>query len=608
MSEQQTVEPGPKLAVARAATGPGPARSVTRAVILGALGALLLGSILGVPLLYTAYRTGRSRGVAAERERAFDKEIRVQDEPFAIVDGQRPDPERVGRTSPPRARVVATKDDGAKRTDHAKPAPDDTVPAPVEEAAAEVRTWIFGPAECARIVWPMEIVASDDDLDRPHFRLRQGANRFAARGTGLAEFVFELARPTSVGVYVRVRYSDECGNSIRCGIDGRRATNIGSVDVFNRWQWDRAYRRFRLKAGLHRLTLGACEDGVEFDRVVVMTGPSGAGPKGLAGLVDAETTPPPVFESMPRVSPTLPGIAPLEAGAFATGSIVTGEGQSNQLTVFAHLNGEGPANGRVVVRCPSGGIHETRPLALDFEKRSEIMTFDLDLRARGAYVMPLRVEVSQGTELVHSQRIDFIRPLEWAFLGPFPDPERKGLDLELPPDAEIARLREMPAFEGHEWKVVRDGSCYDDFGLVDLNKVFGLEEIPWAKGARERQPWMVAYAVTAILSHGSRHDVFAFGGDDEVKLWLNGSPLLEARGRTPVELNRQVVGTALRRGANTFAFKVSQHAYFWHVLMEPDNGFPYGRTDNFIPLSMDRWMPAAGRDHARGRPVKLLVH
>ena len=606
MSEGQAVEPRPAQTMERAATGPGPARTVTRAVILGALGALLLGAILGVPLLYAAYRTGRSRGVAAERERAFEKEIRIQDEPFAIVDGQRPAPERP--EPPPHARVVATEaeDDGGKRTDHAKPAADETTPAPGEKAAPEVRTWIFGPAECARVVWPMEIVASDDDLDRPHFRLRQGANRFAARGTGLAEFVFSLAKPASVGVYLRVRYSDECGNSIRCGIDGRRATNIGSVDVFNRWQWDRAYRRFRLGAGLHRLTLGACEDGVEFDRVVVTADPSGPGPQGLAGLVDAETTPPPVFESMPRVSPTLPGIAALEAGASATGSIVAGEGQSNQLTVFAHLNGEGPANGRVVVRCSSSGIHETRPLALNSEKRSEIMTFDLNIRARGSYVMPLRVEVFRGTELVHSQRIDFIRPLEWAFLGPFPDPEGKGLDLELPPDTDIWRLRERPAFEGREWKVVRDGSCYDDFGLVDINKVFGLDNVPWSRRSGAR-PAMVAYAVTAIRSGGSRHDVFAFGGDDDVKLWLNGSPLLEARGHTPIELNRQVVGTALRRGPNFFVFKVAQRGFYWQVLMEPDNGFPYGRTDNFTPLSVDQWAPAASRNHARGRPVEIIV-
>ena len=119
---------------------------------------------------------------------------------------------------------------------------------------------------------------------------------------------------------------------------------------------------------------------------------------------------------------------------------------------------------------------------------------------------------------------------------------------------------------------------------------------------------MVAYAVTGILSHGSRHDVFAFGADDEAKLWLNGSPLLEARGRSPMELNRQVVGTALRRGANVFAFKVSQHAYFWQVLMEPDNDFPYARSDNFIPLPVDQWAPDAHGNHARNRPVKLIVH
>lgn len=579
-------------------TPPRPARVLRRAALLGGLGALLLGTIVAVPLLYAAYRTGRSRGVAAERERAFYKEIRVQDEPFAVVAEAWPAPVRVAPALDPRAdraRGVRVELAGLEDADSA---PAELAKPPFAEAATvgdspgkpeDVRCWVFGPAECVRAVWPMEIVTSDADLDRPHFRLRQGANRFATRGTALAEFAFSLARSSQVGVYVRVRYSDECGNSIRCGIDGRRATMIGSVSVFNRWIWECAYRSFGLRAGLHRLTLGACEDGVEFDRVVVMVDPPGARSRSLAGLEDAPTTPPPVFESMPRVSPTLPAIGAVEAGAFATDSIVAGKGHVNRLVVATRLNGRGPVRGRVVVRCASGGVYLTRPLELTPDRRSEIMTFDLKLRPHGAYLMPLRTEVFSGNELVYSHRIDFIRPLEWAFLGPFADPERRGLDARLPPDENISRLREMPKFDGREWKVVRDGSCYNDFGLVDLNKVFGLPSPAWSRRSGAF-PSKIAYAVTGIVSHGSRHDVFAFGGDDDVKLWLNGRPLLEVRGGTPLELNRGITGTALRRGANFFAVKVVQRGFFWHVLLEPDNNFPYGRTDNFIPLAVSRWM------------------
>jgi len=309
---------------------------------------------------------------------------------------------------------------------------------------------------------------------------------------------------------------------------------------------------------------------------------------------------------MPRASETLPGIATLEAGAFATGSIVAGEGHANRVTVFARLNGRCPVDGRVVVRCESGGAYETRPLALADAKRSEIMTFDLDLRPHGRYFMPLRTEVYRGAELVFSQRIDFIRPLEWAFLGPFPDPGKMGIDLDLPPDRKIDGLQALEAVDGREWIVVRDGSCYTDFGLVDLNKVFGLETDTWSYHPKQ-QPPMVAYALTAIRSGGSRHDVFAFGGDDEVKLWLNGSPLLEARGKTPLELNRQVVGTALRRGPNFFAFKVAQRGFFWHLLMEPDNDFPYGRTDNFAPLPVEMWAPPSDSVPRHVPSVDIIV-
>ena len=472
--------------------------------------------------------------------------------------------------------------------------------------------WVFGPDECVRVVWPMEIVPAGEGNNRPRFRLRQGANRLCRPGSGVAEFVFGLARRRRLGIFVRARYSDECGNSLTCSIDGGRGTIVVGGSAYDRWIWRPARAIFALGPGLHRLTVGACEDGVEFDRIVVRPiegearrprhhGILGGPPASvgaqwdaayLKGLDEFDPTPPPVFESIPLASPTLPAIGSVTAQAFATGSLVVGEGHENTLAVFIRLNGRSPDDeklrGRIVVRCPWASFYTAAEFELSAGKRSELTVFDLSLAPRGQYLMPLRAEVYLSDELIHTQRIDFVRPLSWALLGPFPDPRAKGLDLELPPDGMIARLHRRPEFKDHEWRTIEDGRCYNSLGVVDLNAAFGLPGERWSRRAQTGSRY-VAYAVTAIASYGSRHDTLAFAFDDAGEVWLNGEPLLRAEGCTPVELNRQVIGAKLRKGVNWFVFKVAQRGFYWHILMEPDNSFPYGRTDNFLPLPVERW-------------------
>ncbi len=566
--------------------------SKRRSLALGVIAGVAASALLGVPLLYAAYKRGRARGVAAERVRLVEKVAAYQDEP-SPREGDAP--VAVPRTESRSVGVPEAAPPAGKACTDRKPT-----------------IWAFGPDECVRVAWPMEIVPGGKGGDRPRFRLRQGANRLCRPGSGVAEFVFRLARRRRLGIFVRARYSDECGNSLTCSVDGGRGTVVVGGSAYDRWIWRPARGIFALGPGLHRITIGACEDGVEFDRVVVrpiegkartsrhrgiLVGPS----HGLEEQVDAaylegldefEPAPPPVFESMPLVSPTLPAIGRVTAQASATGSLVVGEGHANTLAVFTRLNGRSPAGeklrGRVVVRCPWANLYTAAAFELSADKRSELTVFDLALSPRGPYLMPLRAEVYLSDELVHTQRIDFVRPLSWALLGPFPDPRAKGLDLELPPDGMIDQLHRLPEFEGRKWRIVEDGSCYNSLGVVDLNAAFGLPRERWSRRA-QRGSRYVAYAVTAIASHGSRHDTLAFAFDDAGEVWLNGKPLLRARGCTPIELNRQVVGAKLRRGVNWFVFKVAQRGFYWHILMEPDNSFPYGRTDNFLPLPVERW-------------------
>jgi len=426
----------------------------------------------------------------------------------------------------------------------------------------------------------MEIVSAEDG--RPErFRTRQGSNRFARRGSGLCEFAFTLEREALVSVYARCRHSDECGNSLLCSIDGSLPVRLGNSPVFGRAIWERAAQRWPLGTGLHRLTIETCEDGLEFDRVVVGALSSGA-PLGRDELDALAPTPPPVFEGLEAASPSLPAVGPVSVHAFATGSLVIGAGHRNELTVFARLNGARSSEVLVRIRSARGKLDLERKLRLTPEARTALFVEELALERFPGYFVPVQIDARVDGRLIASERLDFVSPFEWAFLGPIPDPAGEGLELVHEVETELGMAPRLEPVGGFEWKVVEDGSCYDELGVVDLNKVFGLPNLPWREGAPRPEP-LVAYAATCVLSPGSEHTPLAFAADDCLAVWVNGRQLLRQKGNAPLETSRATVGTELRRGRNWFLFKVPQTVFLWQLLFEPDLGSPYGRPELIRP-------------------------
>jgi hypothetical protein len=433
----------------------------------------------------------------------------------------------------------------------------------------------------------MEIADHDTEPGKRMFRIRQGANRFARPGSGLCEFAFRVYKPVVVSVYVRIRYSDECGNSLVVSVDGGGGAVVGRTKIFGRWIWECAHRRFVVRPGLHRLTLFTREDGVEFDRIVISTrvpGPEGSPTAYLDGI---EPTRAPAFETLPVASAVLPEIGPVTAETMPTGSLVAGKGHRNTLTVFTRLNGD---RARTILIATRGAlfsrpVHEFR---LTPERRTRLTEIEIVRLPPGGYLRPVKVEVYADGARVHSRVVNLVNPLAWAFLGPFPDPERRGLDLALPPDEMAGELHLLPEVPGFEWITVTDGSCYDEFGVVDLNRVFGLDNVPWAEKGKGCDP-MVAYAVTCLPTSGARHACFAYAGDDCVRVWINGSVALSQDGNAPLETTRQVIGTRLESGLNRFVFKVPQTGYYWQILFEPDTTFPYSHPETFRPLPIRAW-------------------
>lgn len=530
-------------------------------------------AFIGIFLIVWAYHHGKQRGGVAERDRLLARE-RAQHRSAVTADPSKRDAAFFEQVT----RGISTSGSTPSRD-----------------------TWCFGPMECARIVWPMEIARASHPDTPPAsplvFRVRQGANRFAQPGTALAEFVFDLQGRASVCVYVRCRFQDECANTLECQIDGRRSMWIVGEDVFNVWRWEQSPRSAVLKEGLHRVTIGSCEDGLEFDRVVVVVfAPGGIGMQ-RPDLDAIAITTPPAFESFPTSSEMLPEIDGVTVQSFASDSLVIGRGHRNTLTTYARLNGTGPFDGSVRITNARGFTLETRRLHLDASLRSVLMTFDLQLTQLQGYFVPVNVEARDFSRVISRQELRFISPLSWAFLGPFQDPERKGLDLRLPPDEKMRQLWTLPDVEGMSWKKVSDGSCYDEFGLVDLNTVFGFENKRWEDVPDTATP-MVAYAMTCVESGESHHTPVAFGGDDCISVWVNGRRVLRTDCASPIETSRQVVGVPLEYGLPTrsgramafpIVLKVTQTGYYWQILLEPDESLPYGRPARFSRCVTPPW-------------------
>jgi hypothetical protein len=388
---------------------------------------------------------------------------------------------------------------------------------------------------------------------------------------------------SDLAVYLHVRYSDDCGNSLRCGIDDSPRAFAGNTKIYDEWLWELAGRRFRLAPGFHRLILQTSEDGLEFDQAAILEQPPGD----EAELDRLARTPAPAFERLPPWGGLLPELGAVTAQAFASDSLVIGAGHRNTLTVWVRLNGAGPVSGEIEVRSARGQYADMRRFRLEADRRAEILTWDLPLSPHYGYFVPVEVRVLTTQGCVHAQSLSFIRPLAWAFLGPFPDPGRQGLNLALPPDDRLAELHRRPAFPGRGWTVVEDGSCYDEFGVVDLNKVFGLPNLRWDEQTPANP--MVAYAVTVVRTAPSHHMPLAFAGDDCVQVWLNGRLLLRQEGNAPLETGRMVVGVETPPGFSRFVFKVPQTRFYWQLLFEPDPSRPYSHPDFLQPVPVAAW-------------------
>jgi hypothetical protein len=145
----------------------------------------------------------------------------------------------------------------------------------------------------------------------------------------------------------------------------------------------------------------------------------------------------------------------------------------------------------------------------------------------------------------------FIRT--WRVIGPFPNPESRGLATPYPPETEEVRLNEAYEAMGGKarWRFHRS-----EKELIDLAPLFKPNE------------HVVAYAVCWVYSDRVRFAALEVGSDDGCKLWVNRKVVLDHLIERAAEPRQDIVPIQLRRGWNEILVKIEQGKVDWSFYLE----------------------------------------
>jgi len=488
-------------------------------------------------------------------------------------------------------------------------------PAPRREAPPAFEAFAIDASKPLRISWPFDVGPGrgrnrDRPLGRTCLRGRQGANEIQRPGEGKALYGFRVPSAGRYVSFMRVRWLDDgvgsvdCNNSFFACVDDGAPAVIGNKNESTRWHWESG-PGVQLDAGVHFFRIELREDGVFCDRIVIMR---------TGAAVERSR-----FEALPIVEqagfagarpPHDPGrpIRDVEIAALRTRSVVVGEGHANAVTVIASYQGSGRGfGGRVVAECdtargvslvPSDAEGGAR-IACSPEKPYKVSRFTFAFPP-GA---PMRVHyvklgvVTDEGECIFREVLPFLKPPEWAFLGPFRDATHgyagaslggggpgqamaRALSRRASREAlarEAARVlpeaRRVSPFQGQPaaWKVVADGSCYDELGAVDMFKVYGRTQNAFA------------YAVTWVRAETwLHHRSFTFSADDTACLWMGGRPVAVVPAPLPREANRLWSSARLEPDANPVVVKIAQGGRYWGFRLDVVDWHWQGRRGDVI--------------------------
>lgn len=148
-----------------------------------------------------------------------------------------------------------------------------------------------------------------------------------------------------------------------------------------------------------------------------------------------------------------------------------------------------------------------------------------------------------GQKVTLAEHAGFLR--SWKVIGPFPNPDEKGIDTAFPPERGLDFAAEYDGKVGPvKWK---EFATPAENGLVNLNDAVG------------DHPEAVAYATTEFRSKEARDAEVRLGSFVAFKLWVNGEMVLfRGDAFTGMKPDHYVAKVKLKPGANTILVKFAQ--------------------------------------------------
>ena len=140
--------------------------------------------------------------------------------------------------------------------------------------------------------------------------------------------------------------------------------------------------------------------------------------------------------------------------------------------------------------------------------------------------------------------------MDWWIIGPFDNPDEKGLQIVYPPENEFDTDKKYQGRKNHSisWKHYNS----EFSGYIDFAKLYG-----------ELSDVGVAYA-RQIFEVSEETDLkIGVGSNDGVRLWINGKLVLDHKVARKAEPNQDVLTVPVKKGENIILLKIDQLGGGW---------------------------------------------
>ena len=138
----------------------------------------------------------------------------------------------------------------------------------------------------------------------------------------------------------------------------------------------------------------------------------------------------------------------------------------------------------------------------------------------------------------------------WHVIGPFPNKDDKGFDVEYPPEKQV--FNPGQTFAGSDNQQL----AWKPYKVTDTNVVYLHEIYPGDD--------LVAYAFGYLESPTRKKNArFIVRGDDGVKVWFNGKLCLTSHKHLPMSQHRTKFRADVKRGKNSVLIKIDQGIGEW---------------------------------------------